>query len=179
MTVGDSPTRIVRIALRDIGPFRDVLLELPPGNDPTRADVYLLTGQNGTGKSTILYALAAAIQCGHPGLGGEGHSIARRFRTPTAAIAIDTGRFRRVVAYFDYDFQRDELRPNPGASVDDQRRAQMTIDLLGLNDGRQPASRRRAREAMARLDYDLRDASYRYLIPLCSPLLLGALPRSK
>ena len=105
MTVGDSPTRIARIALRDVGPFRDVSLELPPGSDPTRADVYLLTGQNGTGKSTILYALAAAIQCGHSGLGGEKplpmhqHSIARRFRTPTATIAIDMGRFRRVVAW--------------------------------------------------------------------------------
>ena len=77
--------------------------------------------------------------------------------------------------YFDYDFQRDKLRPNPGASIDDQRRARTTIELLGLNDDRQPASRRRARQAMTRPDYDLRDAQYRYLIPL----LPVALPRSK
>ena len=52
---------IERILLRDVGPFDDVTIELPKGTDPRLADVYLLTGPNGTGKSTILYALASVI----------------------------------------------------------------------------------------------------------------------
>jgi energy-coupling factor transporter ATP-binding protein EcfA2 len=53
--------RIERIFLRDIGPFDDVTIEFPKGNNPDLADVYLLTGQNGTGKSTVLYAIASVL----------------------------------------------------------------------------------------------------------------------
>ena len=53
--------RIDRIRLQDVGPFEDETIEFPAGQDPNLADVYLLTGQNGTGKSTILYALASMI----------------------------------------------------------------------------------------------------------------------
>jgi len=56
--------RIDRIRLQDVGPFEDATIEFPAGQDPNLADVYLLTGQNGTGKSTILYALASMIACG-------------------------------------------------------------------------------------------------------------------
>lgn len=52
---------IEKILLRDVGPFDDVTIEFPKGTDPQLADVYLLTGPNGTGKSTILYALASLI----------------------------------------------------------------------------------------------------------------------
>jgi predicted ATP-binding protein involved in virulence len=52
---------IERVQLKHVGPFDDVMIELPKGTDPKLADVYLLTGPNGTGKSTILYALASVI----------------------------------------------------------------------------------------------------------------------
>jgi energy-coupling factor transporter ATP-binding protein EcfA2 len=52
---------IEKLLLRDVGPFDDAAIEFPKGTDPQLADVYLLTGPNGTGKSTILYALASLV----------------------------------------------------------------------------------------------------------------------
>jgi predicted ATP-binding protein involved in virulence len=89
---------IERILLRDVGPFDDVTIELPRGSDPALADVYLLTGPNGTGKSTILYALASVIGGGREAP-GEGFTelgrdlLAPRMRSKTSVVAIrtDTG----------------------------------------------------------------------------------------
>jgi energy-coupling factor transporter ATP-binding protein EcfA2 len=53
--------RIDSITLREIGPFDDVRIDLPEGTDPNLADVYLLTGPNGCGKTTVLYAIAALL----------------------------------------------------------------------------------------------------------------------
>jgi energy-coupling factor transporter ATP-binding protein EcfA2 len=63
--------RIEKVLLRDVGPFEDVTIELPTGTNPAMADVYLLTGPNGTGKSTLLYALALILGGGH-GIVGAG-----------------------------------------------------------------------------------------------------------
>jgi predicted ATPase len=52
---------IEKLLLRDVGPFDEETIEFPRGTHPRLADVYLLTGPNGTGKSTILYALASLI----------------------------------------------------------------------------------------------------------------------
>jgi hypothetical protein len=85
---------IERILLRDVGPFEDVTIELPKGTDPTLADVYLLTGPNGTGKSTILYALASVIGGGSL-LDSEATELGRdlvttRMRSKTALVAFGT-----------------------------------------------------------------------------------------
>jgi len=53
--------RIDAITLKNIGPFDELQIELPEGSDPDLADVYLLTGPNGCGKTTLLYAIAAVI----------------------------------------------------------------------------------------------------------------------
>lgn len=53
--------RIDSITLREVGPFNDVRIELPEGTDPRLADVYLLVGPNGCGKTTVLYAIAALV----------------------------------------------------------------------------------------------------------------------
>jgi predicted ATPase len=86
--------QIDRIILRDVGPFKDVTIELPAGQDPQLADVYLLTGPNGSGKSTVLYALGALIAGGN-GEMGRGF-LARRFRTEDAIAAFSAGDVRRV-----------------------------------------------------------------------------------
>lgn len=87
---------IEKLLLRDVGPFDDVTIEFPKGTDPQLADVYLLTGPNGTGKSTILYALASLI-AGHTSelmdldnveLGHE--LLAARIRSRAALAALMT-----------------------------------------------------------------------------------------
>jgi ATPase subunit of ABC transporter with duplicated ATPase domains len=52
---------IEQVQLHDVGPFDDVTIEFPKGSKPELADVYLLTGPNGTGKSTVLYAIASEL----------------------------------------------------------------------------------------------------------------------
>src|SRR5262245_23048399 len=54
--------RIDSISLHEVGPFKDVTINFPEGTDPDLADIYLLTGPNGCGKTTVLYAIAALIQ---------------------------------------------------------------------------------------------------------------------
>jgi predicted ATP-binding protein involved in virulence len=84
---------IEKILLRDVGPFDDVTIEFPKGTDPRLADVYLLTGPNGTGKSTILYALAWLIG-GFDSKRGQvelGHDLlSARIRSKTALAALIT-----------------------------------------------------------------------------------------
>lgn len=85
---------IERILLRDVGPFADVTIDLPKGTDPKLADVYLLTGPNGTGKSTILYALASVIG-GRPIVSGYDVELGRdllatRMRSRNALVAFRT-----------------------------------------------------------------------------------------
>jgi predicted ATP-binding protein involved in virulence len=53
--------RIDSVILREVGPFDDVRIDLPEGTNPELADVYLLTGPNGCGKTTVLYAIAALL----------------------------------------------------------------------------------------------------------------------
>lgn len=50
-----------RLVLHNLGPFRDFELRFEPGTDPTRADIHLLVGINGTGKTTLLHAIAVAL----------------------------------------------------------------------------------------------------------------------
>lgn len=53
--------RIDSITLHEVGPFEDVQIDFPEGSNPDLADVYLLTGPNGCGKTTVLYAIAALL----------------------------------------------------------------------------------------------------------------------
>jgi energy-coupling factor transporter ATP-binding protein EcfA2 len=53
--------RISSLRLKDIGPFVDSTIEFPKGTNDGLADVYLLVGQNGCGKTTALHAIASAL----------------------------------------------------------------------------------------------------------------------
>jgi len=88
---------IERILLRDVGPFvgdHPIEIPLPKGTKPDLADVYLLTGPNGTGKSTILYALASVVG-GKPRVAGYDVELGQdllstRMRSENALVAFRT-----------------------------------------------------------------------------------------
>ncbi len=51
--------RITKIHLQNIGVFEDTTIEFPEKKDPDKAEIHILTGENGTGKSTLLYAISS------------------------------------------------------------------------------------------------------------------------
>lgn len=50
--------RIESLEINKIGAFEHLKIEFPKKTDPDKAEIHILTGENGTGKSTILEALA-------------------------------------------------------------------------------------------------------------------------
>lgn len=53
--------RITRLELKNVGVFDEQVIDFRPKTDPDKAEIHILTGVNGSGKSTILYALASAF----------------------------------------------------------------------------------------------------------------------
>lgn len=76
--------RIDRLYLRDVGPFREAELEFPPGDDPSKADVYMFVGQNGSGKSTLLEGIAQLFTSSET-------ATPRRLRTEQSIVAALVG----------------------------------------------------------------------------------------
>lgn len=50
--------RIERLQVAQIGPFRDIEINFKPKKEVDKAEIHILTGENGTGKSTILQCLS-------------------------------------------------------------------------------------------------------------------------
>ncbi len=89
---------ITRIYLKEVGPFDEVSIELPAGTRSDMADTYLLTGSNGSGKSTILYAIAGILTGGLTSLGAD--LGAKRLRSNNAMSLIDfKGSYQRAAAW--------------------------------------------------------------------------------
>jgi predicted ATP-binding protein involved in virulence len=72
--------RISKLELKDIGVFEHLVIEFGQKIKEDLADIHILTGINGTGKSTILYALAGAV---------DYSSIIKRFRNENSYIAMN------------------------------------------------------------------------------------------
>ncbi|MCU0424152.1 MAG: AAA family ATPase [Candidatus Kapabacteria bacterium] len=53
--------RITSLHLQNVGVFDDTTIEFPADKPENCAEIHLFTGANGSGKSTVLYALAASI----------------------------------------------------------------------------------------------------------------------
>ena len=70
--------------------------------------------------------------------------------------------------FFQYKADSGEILPNEAATSAEQRRAQCTIEVFGLNRADACCSRKREVKRMAHLPQEeVSDASYRFLIPLC------------
>lgn len=53
--------RIESLEINEIGPFKYLKIDFPVKKDPDKAEIHILTGENGTGKSTILEVLIYPI----------------------------------------------------------------------------------------------------------------------
>ena len=58
-----KPFRISKLEINNIGPFGNLVLDFPekPASARDKAEIHILTGENGTGKSTILEILTGTI----------------------------------------------------------------------------------------------------------------------
>ena len=54
----------MQLSIREIGPFKDLTIDFPEKTDPNKAEIHAFVGENGTGKTTILAALANQISGG-------------------------------------------------------------------------------------------------------------------
>ena len=80
--------RVDRVYLRHIGPFEDGTITLPSPEKKGLADVHLLTGPNGSGKGTLLYAIADVL-ASDARLGKD--LSAARLRTKDSIAGVDCG----------------------------------------------------------------------------------------
>jgi len=87
--------RIEGVYLKQVGPFRELKLDIRPRQSEDKADVHILVGPNGSGKSTLLYAIAAAL-AGLEQEVGLGQAF-RRMPHEESMFAVDTG--EGVVAF--------------------------------------------------------------------------------
>ena len=52
-----EPFRIEGLEVNQIGPFEHLKLDFPKKQDPEKAEIHIFTGENGTGKTTLLESL--------------------------------------------------------------------------------------------------------------------------
>ena len=59
-----KPFRISKLEINNIGPFGNLVLDFPekPASARDKAEIHILTGENGTGKSTVLEILTVGLQ---------------------------------------------------------------------------------------------------------------------
>jgi energy-coupling factor transporter ATP-binding protein EcfA2 len=77
------------VRLKDVGPFADTTIEFPEGTNPELADTYLIVGENGCGKTTVLHGLVTALSWEHlTQLNARSLQFARRFTSSSSEIQV-------------------------------------------------------------------------------------------
>lgn len=54
--------RIESLEINKIGAFEHIIMDFPKKTDPDKAEIHILTGENGTGKSTVLEVLVESFE---------------------------------------------------------------------------------------------------------------------
>jgi len=85
--------RISKIRLKQIGAYDDLSIVFQRNKDPQKADIHIFSGVNGSGKSTVLYALAA---------GFDSTELEKRFRL---SPKIDDSQIQNICSKYDICFE--------------------------------------------------------------------------
>ena len=54
--------RIESLEINKIGAFEHIKMDFPKKTDPEKAEIHILTGENGTGKTTVLEVLVESFE---------------------------------------------------------------------------------------------------------------------
>ncbi len=99
--------RITKIHLQNIGVFEDTTIAFPEKTDPDKAEIHILTGENGTGKSTVLYGLSS-VQRLYSYL--EDRFI---YRNPESSLKVELGSEGCIIHTFDGKGRFDSVQSSP------------------------------------------------------------------
>ncbi len=163
--------RIEGLYLRDVGPFDELRLDFVAGTDPSRADAYILAGENGTGKTTVLMALAEALGQGHDPLGDTG--VGARLRSPRSRIEVATSTGGVIVHAWEERVVSSVLRPESAVSDNGARRGRRYALLDGMGSA---GSTWALPSAMPRSATDFAAFSYSGMRRLSNKAVGGILP---
>jgi predicted ATP-binding protein involved in virulence len=83
--------RITAIRLKHLPPFEEVLLKFPEKQEEKIGEVQIITGQNGTGKTRLLCALASAL--------GNGVNLRRRIGPTAVDFCVSVATRNRVFVH--------------------------------------------------------------------------------
>lgn len=108
-------TKLDRVEIRNMRALQDLQLDLKAPRDAERGQWTVLLGENGSGKTTILRALAMALMGSHIANGVLGFAPSPYPRSPEepATVNVTRGEQRFTVAI--YDKQEAKATPNGGA----------------------------------------------------------------
>jgi len=85
--------RISKIRLKQIGAYDDLSIDFQKNKDPQKAEIHIFSGVNGSGKSTVLYALSA---------GFDSTELEKRFRL---SPKIDDSQIQNICSKYDIFFE--------------------------------------------------------------------------
>lgn len=99
--------RITQLDLRQIGPFGDLTLHFPekPSGMEDKAEIHILTGENGTGKTTVLEMLAGVFNHG-----ASNFQERLRSNSQDGSISVDFNKGGKIV--YSYQNQQPNVTAN-------------------------------------------------------------------
>ncbi len=104
--------RIERLVLEQVGCFDHLEIDFKPGRDPRKADIHLLVEPNGSGKTTILLAMAQVFSLLGTGVEKRfrnAHSYALLKLEPYGVAAVAPRRYPSSLAYLGAEMAKSQV----------------------------------------------------------------------